>query len=174
MKFPSNLNYDWKIVRETCSSCTDSCCPLFGMGLPQIIAFRKYFVDTICNHVIRLLASPDVRCKCNLIKSPNNNKHCGNICVYYVWYNQKLLISRNSQASLSYNKIPQSRHFPYSVIVHSTHFIYAAIFCFSLASQIPGNVRALCLHVPYLLWLNWRAWKTSLLTRAWRHRSWPT
>ena len=41
--------------------------PCFGMGLPQIIAVRKYFVDTMRNYAIRLLTSPDVMCKYNLI-----------------------------------------------------------------------------------------------------------
>ena len=39
----------------------------------QIIAVRKYVVDTIRNYVIRLLTSPDVMCKYNLIKPQNNN-----------------------------------------------------------------------------------------------------
>ena len=67
---------------------------VFGMGLPQIIAVRKYFVDEMRNYAIRLLTSPDIMY--NLIKPLNKNKHCGNI--YYVRYNQKLLVSRNFQA----------------------------------------------------------------------------
>ena len=74
---------------------------VFGMGLHQIIAVRKYFVDKMRNYAIRLLTSPDIMCKCNLIKPLNKNKHCGNICTYYVRYNQKLLVSRNFQAPLS-------------------------------------------------------------------------
>ena len=75
---------------------------VFGMGLPQIIAVRKYVVDTIRNYVIRLLTSPDVMCKYNLIKPQNNNKHCDNMhIVCGNSYNQKLLVSRNFQAPLS-------------------------------------------------------------------------
>ena len=65
------------------SSCIDSywLVLVFGMGLPQIIAIRMYFVDTMRNYVIILLRSPDVMCKYDLIKSPNNNKHCGNMYI---------------------------------------------------------------------------------------------
>ena len=31
---------------------------MFGMGLPQIIAVRKYFVDTMRNYVILYLDHP--------------------------------------------------------------------------------------------------------------------
>ena len=84
-----------------------SCCAQIRAGptcfgitsLPQIITISKYFVDTMRNYAIRLLTSPDVMCKYNLIKPPNTN--IAAIYVYYVWYNQKLLVSRNFQAPLS-------------------------------------------------------------------------
>ena len=40
---------------------------VFGMGLPQVIAVRKYFVDTMRTYAIKLLTSPDAMCKYNLI-----------------------------------------------------------------------------------------------------------
>ena len=92
--------------------------PCFGMGLPQIIAVRKYFVDTMRNYVIRLLTSPDVMCKYNLINHPNNNTlrqymyiMCGT--------------TRNSLCPVTFKphfpktKIPQSRH---SIFCNSPHY----------------------------------------------------
>ena len=94
--------------REMRSSCIDSCwlALVFGMGLPQIIAIRKYFVDTMRNYVIILLRLPDVMCKFDLIKPLNNNKHCGNMYImcgntHYSVINPNLLVSRNCQAKLS-------------------------------------------------------------------------
>ena len=134
------------------SSCIDSCwlALVFGMGLPQIIAIRKYFVDTMRNYVIILLRLPDVMCKYDLIKPLNNNKHCGNMYImcgntHYSVINPNLLVSRNCQATLS-QKISQSRHFPFFVIVHSTLFTHDANFCYSLGSRMPVNVNALCLY----------------------------
>ena len=45
-------------------------------------------------------------CKYDLIKPPNNNKNCGNMYImcgntHYSVINQKLLVSRNCQATLS-------------------------------------------------------------------------
>ena len=81
-------------------------CVWYGPTVPQIITVRKYFVDTMRNYAIRLLTSPDIMCKYILIKPSNNNKHCGNTYMYYVRYNQKLLVFRNFQAPLSKKKNP--------------------------------------------------------------------
>ena len=138
--------------REMCSSCIDSCwlALVFGMGLPQIIAIRKYLVDTMRNCVIILLRSPDVMCKYDLIKSPNNNKHCGNMYIMCGKRHITVWLTRSSSVVISVTVKPRfpkkSRKagtFYFLVIVHSTLFIHDANFCYSLGSQMPVNVNAL-------------------------------
>ena len=82
MTFLSNLNYDWKIVREMCSSCTDSCWSLcLVWAFPRSLPSESILLIQCVLMLFELLTSPDVMCKYNLINPPNNNKHCGNICI---------------------------------------------------------------------------------------------
>ena len=96
MKFLSNLNYDWKIIRDCAPAAQIHVVPCFGTGLPQIIAVRKYFVDTMRKYAIWLLTSPHVMCKYNQMIT-----NIAAIYVYYVRYNLKLFVSRNFQTPLS-------------------------------------------------------------------------
>ena len=158
MKFPS----DFKLRLQNCSWNALQLhrfmpALVFGIGLPQIIAVRKCFVDTMRNYAIGLLISPDVMCKYNLIKRPNNN----NIYIYmYIMCG----INRNSLFPVTFkphfakkNPTKQALSVSCSCPQYALHPCCNFLFRFGLTNASKCE-RSLFLRT-LTLWLTYRARK---------------